>query len=179
MSTALASRMRNRRWSALLAGLLTVIALCANPVTASASPTDARVWIENFNSSLCMSLPGDVVVAGARIDQWECGIYPDQWWHLNLSDSHRGWFYIQPEQDDTLCATYVPGSATNLTLQPCGIHAANGNFNTQLWWGTGDGELKTMQDWAMSVPGASKAHNVNINTWPYGPYGDQSWGLNA
>lgn len=160
----------------MLVALLALGALFASPVAASASE-GARVAIVNDNSGLCMSLPGDVVVAGARIDQWECGLYPDQYWYLNPSNSHPGWYYIQPNQNDTLCATYAPEKSTNLTLQACGTNAANGNFNTQLWYIPGNGELQTTQGWAMSVPGASTAHNVNIFTWPYGPYADQFWSL--
>jgi hypothetical protein len=176
MSTAHASWTRKRRWSALLVGLLSVIALFAGPVTAYASE-GTLLTLVNENSGLCMSLPGDVVVTGARIDQWECGIYPDQYWYWNPSASRPGWYYLQPQQNDTLCATYVPGKDTGLTLQSCGVNAANGNFNTQLWsYDAVSGELQTTQGWAMSIPGASVAHNVNVITWPYGPYPDQSWG---
>lgn len=110
MSTALVPWKRNRRWSVLWAGVLAVIALFAVPIPASASE-GTLVQISNRNSGLCMSLPGDVVVAGARIDQWQCGGYLDQYWYWNPSDScHPGWGYLQPQQNDTLCATYVPGS---------------------------------------------------------------------
>jgi hypothetical protein len=153
--------------------------MCAGPGAASASEGN-RVTIKNDHSYLCMSLPGDVVVAGARIDQWTCGGYPDQYWYINPSSSHPGWFYIQPAQDDTLCATYVPQSDANLTLQSCGVNAANGNFSTQLWYyntANANDELETVQGWAMSVPGASFDPNTNINTWPYGRYPDQFWRL--
>jgi len=175
MPTALVPWKRNRGWSALMAGLLAVISLCATPITASASE-GTLFQLSNRNSNLCMSLPGDVVVAGARIDQWECGGYPDQYWYWNPSASHIGWGYIQPQQNDSLCATYVPDSTANLTLQPCGSNASGGNFNTQLWhYDAGSLKMQTMQGWSMSVPGASTAHNVNINTYPYGPYADQFW----
>lgn len=175
MSTSLAPWKRNRGWSAVAAGLLTAVALSAGPVTASASE-GTLVQFSNRHSGLCMSLPGDVVVAGARIDQWACGGYPDQYWYWNPSDSHPGWFYIQPQQNDSLCATYVPNSTANLTLQACGANASGGNFDTQLWhYDAGNLEMQTMQHLSMSVPEASTAENSNINTYQYDAYPDQFW----
>ena len=175
MSTAFVPWKRNRGWSALSAGLLAVVALCTGPATASASE-GTLVQFSNRNSGLCMSLPGDVVVAGARIDQWQCGGFLDQYWYWNPSNSHPGWGYIQPQQNDSLCATYVPGTNATLTLQPCGTNAAGGNFNTQLWhYDAASLKMQTIQGWSMSVPGASKAENSNINIYPYGPYPDQYW----
>ena len=176
MSTALAPRMRNRKWYALVVGLLASIALCASTVTASASNGD-RVLVQNNNSGYCMSVPGDNIYAGALINQFPCGNYPDQDWFMNQSDSHPGWIYLQPAQDDTLCATYVPGSTAEITLEPCGLNAGNGNANTQLWlyeYGDWGGELATTQGWAMSVPGASTGV-APINTYPWGNYPDQIW----
>lgn len=161
----------------MFVGLLSVTALFAAPATACASE-GTLLTLVNDNSNLCVSLPGDVVVPGARIDQWDCGIYPDQYWYWNPSNSHPGWYYLQPEQNDKLCATYVPGTNDNLALQPCGVNATDGNANTQLWFYDGvSRELKTMQNLAMSVPAASKDRNVNIFVWPYGPYPDQSWDI--
>jgi hypothetical protein len=176
MPTKLASLLRSRKAAALLLGPLTVVALGAGAGTASASE-GSRVEILNANSDLCMSIPGDVIYTGQRIDQWDCGGYADQYWYLNPSASHPGWFYIQPQQNDTLCATYVPGTNDVLTLQGCGTNAGSGNASTQLWRYIGDNELETFQGWAMSVPGASTTHDVSINIYPYGPYPDQHWGI--
>jgi hypothetical protein len=75
----------------------------------------------------------------------------------------------------------VPTNTASLTLEPCGTNAANGNPQTQLWSQTqgAGGVLSTLQGWAMSVPGASKAEEVPINTYPYGPFPDQFWNLIA
>lgn len=167
-------RRRSCRRAAFWVGLLAAIALGTCTVTASASNGD-RVRIINTHSGLCMSIPGDAVHSGQRIDQYHCGGYPDQDWYLNPSSSHPGWMYIQPQQDDTLCATYVPGTNDQLTLEPCGTNAANGNPNTMLWTYTTSLELETMQGWAMSVPGARTDWSSPINIWPYGPYPDQTW----
>jgi hypothetical protein len=156
-------------------GLLAVVALFASPVAASASE-GTRVAIESYMSGRCVSVPGDVVVAGARMDQWDCGLYPDQYWYVNPSASHSGWFYLQPAQDDTLCATYSSQGGTNpVTLEPCGVNAANGNFNTQLWTATANGVIETAQGLDMGIAGTSMDNNANIDTWPYGPYPDQFW----
>ena len=176
MSTAFVPWKSNRRWSALSAALLVVAAMCVGQIRASASEGNL-VQFKNRNSGMCMSLPGDVVVAGARIDQWDCGNFPDQYWYYNPSDSHIGWGYMQPAQNDSLCATYIPGDSNDpLTLEPCGLNASGGNFNTQLWhYDAGGLKMETMQGWSMSVPGASKARNTNINIYPYWPYPDQFW----
>ncbi|MEU8976889.1 RICIN domain-containing protein [Streptomyces monashensis] len=176
MSTALAPRKRGRKWRALAVGLLASIGLCASPVTASAS--SSSISISNDNSHLCMSVPGDNIFAGQVIFQWTCGLYPDQHWYLEPSQSNPDWFYLQPEQNVYLCATYVPGSTAQLTLQNCGEYAANGNTSTQLFtfsYGSRNNALSTVQGWAMSVPGASTANGAAINIFPYGPYPDQAW----
>jgi hypothetical protein len=136
------------------------------------------MWMQSTNSNRCISIPGDDVHAGQVIDQWDCGIYPDQKWLEEPSASHPNWFYLQPWQNTNLCATYVPGSTVQLTLQNCGPNAANGNTNTQLftwWYGNRGDALSTVQGWAVSVPGASKDNGAKINIFPYGPYPDQTW----
>ncbi|MBY8877288.1 RICIN domain-containing protein [Actinacidiphila acidipaludis] len=158
-------------------GLLASIGLFASTATASAS-TGSPMTVQNGNSGLCMSIPGDNIYAGQVIDQWSCGGYPDQYWHEESSDSHPGWFYLQPATNTDLCATYVPGSTAQLTLRNCGSYAANGNPNTELftwWYGSRSDSLSTIQGWAMSVPGASTAAGAAINIYPYGPYPDQTW----
>lgn len=177
MSAALVPRKRSRKWYALGVGILASIGLCASTGTASAS-TGSPMVVQNGNSSLCMSIPGDVVDAGQVIFQWNCGGYPDQYWSEEPSASHPNWFYLQPAQNLDLCATYVPGSTAQLTLQNCGSEAANGNTNTELftwWYGSRNNALSTVQGWAMSVPGASTAAGSAINIYPYGPYPDQTW----
>ncbi|MEY9855944.1 hypothetical protein ABH935_001548 [Catenulispora sp. GAS73] len=181
MPAALKPSMRNRKWYALLVGLLASIALCASTVTASASASDdSVVWFTNDHSGLCMSVPGDNIHAGAVVNQYTCTgpLFPDQLWYLDFSSSHPGWFYILPHQNPSLCVTYVPGSTAQLTLQNCGPSAANGNVNTELWsWsntGPGSTGILTMQGWAMSVPGANTGV-APINIYPYGHYPDQSW----
>lgn len=177
MSTAFAPMMRNRRWAALWVAFLAAIALCAGTATAHASEGD-RISIINYNSGLCMSVPGDNVYSGQYIDQYHCGGWADQVWYLNPSYSHPGWYYLQPQQNDTLCATYVPGSTSQLTLRYCGTNAANGNTNTMLWYNNTDRlSLDTVQGWAMSVPGARTDWSSPINIYPYGNYPDQSWEL--
>ncbi|SEN92453.1 Ricin-type beta-trefoil lectin domain-containing protein [Actinacidiphila rubida] len=166
--------MRNRRWYVLAVGFLASVALCTSTASASAS-TRQLVTVWNKHSNLCMSVPGDKIKAGALVNQYDCGYYPDQYWNQETSDSHQGWFYFQPQQDNTLCVTYAPGSTAQLTLQYCGTNAANGNVNTQLWLYNPTAEdLATVQGWAMSVPGASTIVDP-INIYPYGPYPDQSW----
>jgi hypothetical protein len=177
MLKALAPRTGRRGWYALFVGLLASIALCVSTVSASAS---TRTWIYNVNhnSGLCMSVQGGVVKAGSVINQYDCGLYHDQRWYEETSDSHRGWFYLQPADDNTLCATYTPGSTAALTLQYCGANAANGNVNTQLWYDNLAPlyeEFETIQGWAMSVPGASVVHGTPINIYPWGDYPDQTW----
>jgi hypothetical protein len=177
MSKAPTSWARNRKWYALVVGLLASIALCASTVNASAS-TRVRVYIKNHNSGLCMSVSGGVIQAGQRINQWDCGIYHDQYWYEESSDSHPGWFYLQPADNNTLCATYTPGSTDSLTLQYCGVDAANGNVNTQLFLDNLQPlyeEFATVQGWAMSIPGASTADGTVINIYPWGDYPDQTW----
>lgn len=94
MLKALAPRTGRRGWYALFVGLLASIALCAGTVSASAS---TRTWIYNVNhnSGLCMSVQGGVVKAGSVINQYDCGLYHDQRWYEETSDSHRGWFYLR------------------------------------------------------------------------------------
>jgi hypothetical protein len=174
MSTALTSRKPSRRWYALVVGLLAAIGLCASTIPASASVSDV-IAIQNDHSGLCMSVPGDNIYAGAVINQWYCGLYQDQYWVEEYSDSHDNWFYLQPRQNTSLCATYVPGSYAQLTLQYCGPHAANGNVNTQLWESWWTGEEETAQGWAMSVPGARTDAGAPINIYPWGNYPDQGW----
>lgn len=174
MSKARAPRMRKRRWYALVAGILPPIALYASAATASAS-TVSIAAVQNHHSGLCMSVPGDQIQAGALINQYTCNTdIPDQHWIEESSDSHQGWFYFQPAQNDKLCVTYVPGSTAQLTLQYCGANAANGNPTTQLWLMNANDSLMTPQGWAMSVPGAS-TDIAPINIFPYGPYPDQAW----
>ena len=135
----------------------------------------------NANSDLCMSIPGDVLYVGQVINQWTCGGYPDQSWYQEPSASNPGWYYLQPAQNNRLCVTYVPQSDAQLTLQDCGVNAANGNTNTQLWQinltnaHADYGNVFTRQGWAMSIPGASTATGAKVNTWPFGNYVDQSW----
>ncbi len=161
-----------------MVGLLASVGFCASTIPASASSSAIAdvTAIKNDHSGLCMSVPGDNIYAGAVIDQWNCGLYPDQYWIEESSDSHPGWFYFQPRQNASLCATYVPGSYAQLTLQYCGSHAANGNVNTQLLaplpW---DGTVETPQEWCISVPGARTDAGAPINTYPCGEYVDQSW----
>lgn len=176
MSAALVPQNRNRRWYALGVSLLAAVGLCAS--TGSASAADPLIVVRNGHSDLCMSIPGDAIYAGQVINQWTCGLCPDQYWHKERSASHSDWFYFQPAQNTNLCATYVPRSTAQLTLQNCGPYAANGNPDTELFtWSYGGrvNALSTMQGWAMSVPGASTAAGAAVNTYPYGPYLDQYW----
>ncbi|MFE7302910.1 RICIN domain-containing protein [Streptomyces sp. NPDC057579] len=179
MSTTLAAWMRSRKRYALVVVLLTFIAPWISTAAASAS-TSGRVIVENNNSNFCMSVPGDKIYAGAPINQYTCesdSLFPDQYWYEEPSSSHSGWFYFQPQQNNTLCATYVPGSTAEITLQYCGVNAANGNTNTQLWhYDYNSGELATMQGWSMSVPGA-RTDVEPINIYPYGPCPDQYWSV--
>lgn len=175
MSHALSLRALSRKWAALWVSLLAVIALGFGTGTASATEGD-RMAVFNFNSGLCMSIPGDSVHIGAAIDQWYCGVYPDQVWNQNYSNSHYLWFYLQPSQNDNLCATYVPGSQAQLTLQYCGVDASKGNYNTQLfYYNTNTYAIQTMQGWAVSVPGARTDYGSPINIFPFGGYPDQGW----
>lgn len=180
MSTALAPRMRNRKWSALVVGLLASIGLCASTVTASATSDGHLYTVQNYHSGYCMSVPGDDIHAGALINQYPCGNYEDQFWIKEDSDSQPGWFYFQPYQDKTLCVTYARFSTAELTLQPCGLHAVNGNTSTQLWyWSSGLQLETTVGDvWVMSVPGAATGV-APINIYPYGSYDDQDWSLDV
>ncbi|WEO99924.1 RICIN domain-containing protein [Streptomyces sp. FXJ1.172] len=153
---------------------LASVALCAATATASATP-GSYFALENANSRLCMSVPGDNIYEGALVNQYTCGWYPDQYWFTVQSDSHPGWYYTLPRQDSTLCVTYTPNSTAQLSLQWCGLNAADGNTNTQLWnFNRTTLEMSTFQGWSMSVPGANKGV-APINIYPYGDYPDQSW----
>ena len=187
MSRALAPRTRTHRWYALLVGLLASIALCASTVTASASSasTGPRILFQNANSGYFMSVPGDnTQTAGEMINQYHLGPFPDQFWYEEPSASHHGYFYIQPQQNYNLCLTYVPNNYNaNITLEPCGANAANGNPDTQLWTDSPYYQyhvLSTIQGWSLSVPGASTAEATRLNIYPpgpSGPYVDQLWTL--
>lgn len=184
MSRALAPWAGNRKWYALAVGLLASIGLCTSTVSASASTaspasTGQRYVIQNVNAGWVMSVPGDNIAAGQVINDFHFGAFQDQYWYTEPSASHYGYFYLQPQQNDTLCVTYKPTNTASLTLEPCGANAANGNPQTQLWTYNQYGVLSTIQGWAMSVPGASTAEEVPLNTFPYGPYVDQFWNLIA
>ena len=179
MSTALARRAKNRRWYALGAGLLSAISLCASTVTASAAASGPFTII-NRHSGLCLSVPGDNIVPGQVVNQYTCGGFPDQRWIWEPSNSNPdGWFYLQPQQNTSLCVTYPNWSYDQLVLQYCGPNALSG-ADDQIWyyhWNSG--EFSALEDgYAMSVPGAATGV-APVNTYPYGPYPDQDWDVRS
>ncbi|MGW3046071.1 RICIN domain-containing protein [Kitasatospora sp. NPDC001159] len=171
---------RRIRLVALLTSVLGLL-VTAGIAAPSASATPPGSFLQNQYTGLCMSIPGNNYYNGAPVDQWGCGGYGDQYYWTTNSASHPGYYYVVLGENSSLCLTHnTPNNNAQLTVTYCGPGASQGNAY-QLWRNVydssfGSSEMRSyVDDWCLSIPGASSAYGAAVNTWPCGPYPDQHW----
>jgi hypothetical protein len=157
-----------RSLTIVVSAIVTVVAL-AGP--AQAEEPAARVV--NFNSGMCMAIPGGSLVAGERVIQWPCGVSEDHVWRLRTQDGLR---YQLVNNRSGLCLA-VPGGSlvrgTGLIQWYCGDYAAN------YWFLEDNNGLHRIYNASAfqcaAVPGGSLVRGTGLIQWPCGSSRDHYW----
>jgi hypothetical protein len=162
----------------IAATALFTVAVLASPAqavstleTQAAEPT-AR--IVNFNSSMCMAIPGGSLAAGERVIQWPCTNAPDHLWRFQSLGGN--WYRIVNNRSGLCLAvpggSVVPGAG--LIQWPCG------NYNANYWYveANSSGLYRIYNASAIqcaAVPGGSLSAGTGVIQWPCGTSRDHYW----
>ncbi|MFI9745071.1 RICIN domain-containing protein [Streptomyces sp. NPDC052494] len=98
----------------------------ADPRAVAPLGINAYGWIKNYNSGLCLAVPGGSQQPAAQLNQFGCGTWNDHYWEIRYEGDGRGerWYSVR-NKNSGMCLSVDAASTADLapaTQYPCGLY---------------------------------------------------------